>query len=121
MKTAILTLMISVVLLSCDKDENDIDTQNACNSDNPIEDISWIIEIKNSLTDCSCEISIIQGTYNGQTVFFTALTDPLCDGIDTPTLFDCNGNAIRTFTMDDYQDFYNNVSRDKVLYRCKTN
>ena len=112
--------MISIVLaliIGCEKDDSE--NKNACNSDNPIEDISWLKELKNSLSDCVCEISLIQGTYDNRTVFFTALTDPLCDGIDMPTLFDCKGNVVRTFTMNDYQEFYTDVTRDKVLYRCK--
>ncbi len=119
MKNNLFVLVLFMILISCSKDENESSFSNACNSDNPLE-ISWLKEIKNSLQNCTCEISIIQGTYDDQTVFFTALTDPLCDGIDTPTLFDCEGNAVRTFTINDYQDFYNQVTRDEALYRCKT-
>ncbi len=119
MGKSFLPLVIFTLLLSCCNDEKDTSTQNACDSDNPLE-ISWVKEIINSLQNCTCEISFIQGMYNGQTVFFTALTDPLCDGIELPTLFDCNGKPIRTFTINDFQYFYNEVTRDTVLYRCKT-
>jgi len=119
MKLTILVLFLSAMLVGCSKNDKEHDTQNACKSADPLE-VSWIKEIKNSLTNCSCEISIIQGTYDGQTVFFTALTDPACDGIDTPTLYNCNGNIVRIFTMHDYTDFYTKVTRDNVLYRCKT-
>jgi hypothetical protein len=122
MKITIYSILVvfvfAIIVFSCKKAENK-ETKNALDSKNPIEDVIWIKKIKNSLTNCTCEISIIQGTYNSQIVFFTALTDHACDGIDTPTLYDCYGNVVRTFTMDDYQDFYDNVSRDKVLYRCK--
>jgi hypothetical protein len=76
--------------------------------------------METSLINCMCEISLIRGTYNNQTVYFTALTDPACDGIDTPTLYDSNGKIVRIFTMNDYQEFYEKVTRDSVLYRCKT-
>lgn len=95
-----------------------IDQTNACISDNPLEEVIWLKEMRDTLTDCICELSIIQGTYDNQTVFFIASTDPLCDGIDTPTLYDCHGNLLITFNMDNYQEFYQNVTRDKVLYRC---
>lgn len=119
MKFKILFMILFVALLSCSKDDNDSNTQNACEADNPLE-VEWIIEIKNSMQNCFCEISIIQGTYEGQTVFFIALTDPLCDGIDVPTLYNCEGVAVKTYTMDDYLEFYTEVTRDTVLYRCKT-
>lgn len=119
MKFKILSVTLFFALLSCDKDENETSNQNACDTNNPLE-IEWVIQIKNSMQNCICEISIIRGTYNGQTVFFTAITDPLCDGIDIPTLYNCEGVAIKTYTIDDYKEFYNEVSRDTVLYRCKT-
>jgi len=119
MKFKILFVILFAALLSCSKDGNDCTTQNACETDNPLE-VDWIKEIKNSMQNCVCEISIIQGTYQEQTVFFVALTDPLCDGIDIPTLYNCEGVAVKTFTMDDYLEFYSDVTRDKVLYRCKT-
>ncbi len=115
MKTIFLFILISLVIISCEKK----DTQNACRSDNPIEEVTWLKEMKDSLTNCYCEISIIQGTYKNQTVFFVAMTDPLCDGIDIPTLLDCYGNVVRQFTQEDYQEFYTDVTRDIVLYRCK--
>ena len=79
-----------------------------------------IDEIKASLTNCGCDISIIQGTYKGQTVFFTAITDPACNSIDTPTLYDCSGNVVRIFTTSesDQKELAEKVSRDQVLYTC---
>jgi hypothetical protein len=115
MKAILLILLIPILGLSCRKE-----TQNACKFNNPLEDITWMKELKSSMTNCSCEISIIQGTYYNKTVFFIATTDELCDGIDAQSLFDCNGNVVRTFNMNDYRDFYNLVTTDKVLYRCKT-
>lgn len=119
MKYKFLPLVVTLALFSCNDLNNDTEGTNACTADDPME-ISWIKDLQNTLTDCTCEISVIRGTYDGQTVFFTALTDPLCDGIDTPTLYDCNGDIVRTFTWDDYQEFYSEVTRDEVLYRCKT-
>jgi hypothetical protein len=72
------------------------------------------------MSNCSCEISIIQGTYSGGTVFFSAITDALCDGISIPTLYDCEGKVVRIFTSDDFSSFPDLVTTDKVLYRCKT-
>ena len=119
MKTLLMTLLISTVLFSCSKNSKEIQTLNACESSNPLEEVPWLKEMKNSLTQCGCEMSLIQGTYKEQTVFYIVLTDPVCDGISEPTLFDCKGKVVRTFTIDDYRDFYTDVSTVKVLYRCK--
>ncbi|SDK17146.1 hypothetical protein SAMN05421823_10253 [Catalinimonas alkaloidigena] len=92
---------------------------DACTSEHPVEEIAWLQELKNSMTHCTCERSILQGTYQQKTVFFTALTDPACDGRDAPTLYDCNGTVVRTFTLADSQEYYDQVTIDKVLYRCQ--
>jgi hypothetical protein len=89
-------------------------------SNNPTEDYPWLKVVKNSLTNCSCEISILQGTYKGRTVFFTAITDALCDGISMPSLYDCEGKIVRIFNSDDFLSFHDLVTTDKVLYRCQT-
>jgi hypothetical protein len=115
MKRILLAVLTLILITGCHKE-----TQNACDSKNPMEDVGWLKDMQKSMTNCACETSIIQGTYLNQTVFFIANTDPLCDGINLPTLFDCNGKAIKSFTESDYQDFYDKVTRDKVLYRCKT-
>jgi hypothetical protein len=119
MKKFFVILTLGILFMGCAKDATE-ETTNACNSSNPIEEVGWLKAMKNSLTNCSCEMSIIQGTYNNQTVFFIALTDELCDGIDMPTLFNCEGKVVRTFNETDYREFYDKVTRDKVLYRCKT-
>ena len=116
MKKIILFFALSLLLLNgCYYDKM---SKTECNSDNPIEDFAWLKAMKNTMTNCSCEISIIQGTYNNQTVFFIALTDMLCDGINIPTLFDCKGKAVRVYNSSDYRDFHDQVTTDKVLYRC---
>ena len=118
MKKSLVLFTMILGMLNCCKYENLAKTQ--CSSNNPTEDFVWLKAIKNSLSNCSCEISIIQGTYNGGTVFFTSLTDALCDGISMPTLYDCEGKVVRIFTSADYLNFHDLVTTDKVLYRCKT-
>ena len=118
MKKIILFFALSLLILNgCHYDKM---AKTECNSDNPVEDFAWLKAMKNTMTNCSCEISIIQGTYNNQTVFFMAGTDPLCNGINMPTIFDCEGKVVRIFTINDYLSFNDLVTRDKVLYRCKT-
>jgi len=63
-------------------------------------------------------MSIIQATYNKQTVFYTAMTDPLCDGLYSIVLRDCKGDTIKSYG-NIYQVTGNEISDIKVLYRCK--
>jgi len=101
-----------VLLLSCEKNDN------TCNCKDPLNDLAWLQEVKVSLTNCFCEMSIIQATYNKQTVFYTAMTDPLCDGIYSIVLRDCNGDTIKTYESVN-QVTENEISDIRVLYRCK--
>lgn len=112
--------LLVALLLAVSCDDND-DHGKKCTFDDSIDSYPWIMELKNSMTNCTCEISIIQGTYRQQTVVFMALTDPLCNGIDTPILYDCDGRPIKSFsnTASDQKELTDKVTRDKVLYRCK--
>jgi hypothetical protein len=120
MKSIIFCFVIVMAALGCKNNDEENLLKSACNCDDPIDKVDWMIALKNSMTNCSCEVSLIQGTYNDQIVYFVAMTDPLCNGINTPALYNCDGHVIRQFTDEDYQDFYNEVSCDSVLYRCKT-
>jgi hypothetical protein len=117
MKNFSLLIIACCLILSCSKEKQ---SNVACNSSDPVNEVSWMKEMKASLTNCSCEMSIIQGTYQGKTVFFIAMTDALCNGISSAALFDCKGVLVKSFSAAEYADFNNTVTRDKVLYRCKT-
>lgn len=110
-------VILSVLIVNCSKDEKTPVTD--CNTENPIEELGWLRELKDTLTNCTCQISIIQGTYRNQPVFYLALTDPLCNGISIPTLFNCEGKPIKKYTADDFQNFSREVTLDSVLYSCK--
>jgi len=116
----VMLITLTIGSVSCN-DEDKLAT-NACTPTVSIDDVPWIAALKKTMTNCTCEISIIKGTYQGQTVIFIALTDPSCDGIDTPVLYNCVGNEIKTFTdsPSDQKELHDNVTRDSVLYRCKT-
>ena len=118
MKKSLVLFTMILGMLNCCKYDSLSKTEYISN--NPTEDYAWLKTVKNSLSNCSCEISIIQGTYNSRTVFFTSITDVLCDGITIPTLYGCDGQVVRIFTSDDFLSFHDLVTTDKVLYRCKT-
>lgn len=114
MKKIILIILSAILIISCEK------YNNTCGCDDPLEDIAWLRDLKSSITDCYCEISIFQASFNKQTVFYSFMTDPLCDGIINVSIADCNGNIIKTYAAID-DTFNNEVTDRKVLYRCKTN
>jgi hypothetical protein len=119
MKKSVFIVSIILTAISASCVDDPINT-NACMTTESIDTILWIAELKNSMTDCTCEQSIIKGTYNGEAVIFIALTDQVCNGIDTPTLYTCYGKEIKSFSDSpaDQKDLHDNLTRDIVLYRC---
>ena len=101
-----------ILLLSCEKKEN------TCNCDNPLEELSWLKELKASFTNCSCQKSIIQATYQKQTVFYLIMNDPLCNSYQEIALCDCYGTIIKTFLLTD-QTFGDEVTGQKTIYTCE--
>ena len=114
MKKSVLLFLITLLIISCEK------YNNTCDCKDPLEDLKWLKDLKNSMTNCSCEISIFQATYNKQTVFYQSMTDPVCDDIINIAIADCTGKVLKTYTAL-YETFATEVTDRKVLYRCKTN
>ena len=112
-------ILLAILLVACTNDPEIISTTSACSANDPVSEVGWVNTLKNSITNCSCLVSVIRGTYNSETVFFTAVTDPLCDVVLTPTLYDCDGVIVKTFTdsVDDQEDLQNLI-HDSILYTC---
>lgn len=102
-------------LLGCDC-ETERTGPNACTSSDPINEIDWLIDMKNSIDNCSCEISILKGTYkNSPSVFFLLMNDPLCNDTGLVKLFNCRGELI---TILPSAEFVEQVVIDETLYSC---
>ena len=113
MKKSLLIFAILILILSCEK------ADRVCNCSNPPEDIPWLDELKASLSNCTCQISIIQATYGKQTVFYPIMNDPLCNSYQQINLFDCSGKNIKTYITTD-QAFGSEVTNRNTIYTCKT-
>jgi hypothetical protein len=113
MKNLILIFATIVLIMSCEKHDN------TCKCDNPLDDLAWLKELKSSFTNCTCRMAIIQATYNEQTVFYSTMNDPLCDGFYPINLLDCNGNSIKVYEPTLGENFGNEVTDLKELYYCK--
>jgi hypothetical protein len=114
MKKLTSILIAIVMLFSCEKKDN------TCNCDDPLEDLPWMKEWKESFTNCRCRMAIFQSTYKKQTVFWDTMNDPLCDGWSVVVLRDCNGNNIKTYPSKLDEVFRAEVSYGIEIYYCKT-
>jgi len=113
MKKVIQALFALMLIVSCEK------SNRICGCNDPLADLSWLKEMKNSLTNCTCRISIFQATYQNETVFYQLMNDPLCDGVQTIVLFNCQGQSVASFSPLD-QASYDGVTGRKQIYTCKT-
>lgn len=108
-------LFIALILvMSCEKEDN------TCNCDNPLEDLEWLKELKSSFTNCTCRMAIFQATYNKQTVFYSVMNDPLCDGYYPVAIRDCNGDVLKVYEPSLGETFSNEVTDREEIFFCKT-
>lgn len=112
-------LLIPVLLTTACNNEEKI-ASSTCDLTDPIEQLPWLKEVKNSLNNCACEMSIVQAEFESRTVFFVAMTDPLCNGVQTIVLYNCDGELVKTFSNDEYLASADKLNNRKNLYRCKT-
>jgi len=108
-------LISGFILAGCDKDK---DTIPDCNIENPLEELEWLKDVKNSLTNCSCQISIFQGKYKEKTVYYLMLNDPLCNSVFHVVLWDCNGDVVREYKPGENDLFFSEVETVNNLYTC---
>jgi hypothetical protein len=118
MKIVLTFFLTMVLLISCkkDKESNEI---TACNVHDPLRDLPWLAALKQPCEENAiCSVSIFQGIYNGETVFYTFLSGPLCDPAFYVALLDCNGATIKEYYWDNYPQFEQEVDSVKTIYSC---
>jgi hypothetical protein len=110
--------MLIILAISC-KDDKSVGP-NVCGYEGSIEEAPWMVSLKDSMTNCSCTQSILTGKYEGNTVFYVAVTDPRCNSVFAPTLYNCEGEAVKSFeaTMAAQNEFYEKVSERSIVYSC---
>jgi hypothetical protein len=109
-------IIFGIVIIGCDKDKN---TVLSVNTDNQPEELSWIEEMKSSITNCTCQKSIFQGTYNNETVYFILMNDPLCNSVFDVVLYDSNGKVVKHYEYTDISLYCKEVTIVKSIYNCK--
>jgi hypothetical protein len=109
------TFILGLILLSCEKNENTIPE---CNVNNPLEELDWLKDVKNSLTNCTCQISILQGKYREKTVFYIMNTDPVCNSVFHVVLWDCNGDVVKEYKPGQFDTYSKEVELIDNIYTC---
>ncbi len=85
-KFILLTLFFSATIISCSNNNDEViadsqlEVQNACTAAEPLA-LDWIQDLKEELNcgEYACEVSILKSEYEGETVFYVLVTDPLCN------------------------------------------
>lgn len=121
-KITILSVLISCFLgMSCSND----DDQNGltCNPTEPFEELNWLKDLRDSIDNCTCEVSISMAEFEGNTVFYKTMTDPLCNWQFETDLYNCNGDIIKKYRYSEEQPnvlerFSEEVTNQRNLYSC---
>ena len=126
MRRSLLFVLLVTLLFSCTEDGNEviansqIELENACTAEDPLA-IGWMQDLKEELHcgEFSCEVSIIKSEYEGETVFYIQMTDPLCFGFDEITLYSCTGKKVESFTIEESREFVNSPGREiEKIFIC---
>lgn len=118
--------LFSLLLTSCSDDSMEgmntlhENTKNACTAENPME-LEWMQGLKQELHcgEFSCKVSIFKSEYDGETVFYIAMTDPLCNGVLMVDLYNCSGDKVKELTREESRDFvFNHENESEEIFSC---
>lgn len=118
MKTKVIFLFLTIFLLSCSNEENQVDS---CNVKNPLEDLEWLAQIKSNFNMIANDAvaRITQYTYNNALVFL--VEDCVNCSNKQQIVYNCSGTQICKFGgitgENTCPDFLDNATDKKVLYQ----
>ena len=114
------------LIFSCTKKENEIiadsqlEIQNAYTAEKPVE-LEWMEDLITELNcgEYACKVAILKSEYEGETVFYIQMTDPVCNGFDEITLYNCMGKKVESFSIEESMEFVNNSGREvEEIFSC---
>jgi hypothetical protein len=114
MKSFLLVLCFSI-FISC---SNTSDENLTCNVNNPLEEISWLQQIKTNFEQSASATKkqIIQYTYNEESVFLIDFCNGCADNLTT--VYNCTGDVICEFGgiagLNTCTDF-NEIATNKII------
>ncbi len=106
-------LIFILLFIGCEKDDI-----SECQVEDPIEELSWLKELVNSNSACSCQITTFQGKYKDHTVYYQLMNDPVCNSVFGTILFDCKGQLIKQYFANDQERFVQEVTHEKTVHIC---
>lgn len=74
--------------------------------------------MKDSLVNCTCDVSIFEAKYNNEVVYYKMMNDPLCNSVFSVTLRNYKGEAVKIYGYQDVNIFANEVTDMEKLYTC---
>ena len=125
-KFILLTLFFSATIISCTNNDDEViadsqlEVQNACTAENPLE-LEWMQDLITELNcgEYACKVAILKSEYEGETVFYIQMTDPVCNGFDEITLYNCTGKKVESFSMEESMEFVNSPGREvEEIFSC---
>ncbi|WP_373056091.1 hypothetical protein [Zunongwangia sp. H14] len=125
-KINVLILIISIIMVSCSNDDQEtaadvqVKTQNACTAENPLT-LDWMQDLIGELNcgEYACKIAILKSEYNSETVFYIQMTDPVCFGFDEIDLYNCIGEKVKEFNLEESREFVNNPAHEpEEIFSC---
>ena len=118
MRILICAFLAVMLLISCKKDQEKNKITN-CGVHDPLTELDWLAALKEPCEENAiCSPAIFQGVYNGETIFYTFLQGALCDPAFYVALMDCNGDTLKEYYWEDYDDFAQEVDSVETIYSC---
>jgi hypothetical protein len=114
----LLFLFLSIILCTACSEKEVFST--TCNTSNPLEELTWLLEIKETIdkTACASSSTIAQYLYNSNSVFEVNPCGDVADG--QTVIYDCKGNVICVFGgfsgENTCPNFYEKATNKIILY-----
>lgn len=114
--------LIAIVLIlslqfSCEESTTTNDEELLCNTENPLEDIDWLNELKESLENNNWQSLIIEYKYKGEDVFYVDPCYNCPDGMST--VYNCEGDVLCGFGgiagINTCPDFFSEATDSAVI------
>ena len=125
-KITLFFLLFSAIITSCSDNDKEVvanaelELQNACTSEEPLES-EWIQNLIAELHcgEYACEVAILKSRYEGETVFYIQMIDPLCLGFEKIDLYNCYGEKVKEFTLEESRGFVNSPGHEaEPIFSC---
>ena len=83
--------------------------------------MDWLSEKIHNLHNCACLISVFQGVYDNDPVFWELMNDPLCQQtINNVEIFNCKGEVLMVLeSYENWQAFNQKLTDIRIIYTCQ--